>query len=155
MAIFLWKSFWNSIPLLFQSLQKKNMFGWFMSEMMLFILCFTKHFMRFFSDPLGTFGRCSLCASLHRVAIHGTKMSWDLWTRNLFVSWQLLLIHLLSNDEHPWWIFWQFLGGWGTTYFVFHCVFGFFSQCVSQIGLEFYRSVLFLFFIYHHRIHHH
>ena len=71
---------------------KKNMFGWFMSEMMLFILCFTKHFMRFFSDPLGTFGRCSLCASLHRVAIHGTKMSWDLWTRNLFVSWQLFLI---------------------------------------------------------------
>ena len=44
------------------------------------------------SDPQGTFGRCSLCASLHRVAIHGTKMSWDLWTRNLSVSWQLFLI---------------------------------------------------------------
>ena len=71
------------------------------------------------SDPLGTFGRCSLCASLHRVAIHGTKMSWDLWTRNLSVFWQLLLINLLSNDEHPWWIFWQFLGGWATTCLLF------------------------------------
>ena len=111
---------------------KKNMFGWFMSDMILPILCFSKHFTRFFSDPQGTFGRCSLCASLHRVAIHGTKMSWDLWTRNLSASWQLLLIHLLSNDEHPWWIFWQFLGAWATTCLFFTAFLFFFSVCFSN-----------------------
>lgn len=91
------------------------------------------------SDPLGTFGRCSLCASLHRVATHGTKMSWDLWTRNLSVSWQLFLIccQMMSICDESCDNF-----GWLSNDLLVHCVFVF-SQCASQIGLEFYKSVLF------------
>ena len=97
--------------------------------------------------PLGTFGRCSLCASLHRVEIHGTKMSWDLWTRKS-LCFLAALLDLLSNDEHPWWIFLAIFGWLSNDLFVFHLRFCFFSQCVSQIGLEFYRSCLFFVFLF-------
>ena len=66
------------------------------------------------------------------------------------------LAALVDQSVVKWWAsMMNFLAtfGWLRNDFFFHCVFGVFSECVSQTNLEFYRSVLFslIFFLQIHQ----